>query len=75
MRSVSTRVRWAGVLVTLIILIAVPGAYADDADPFEPPERRIRPPIGATAQEEAVSFARMMWTWFMARIGPPIGLQ
>lgn len=74
MRSVSNRVRGAGLLLTLLLLIAVPGAYADATNPFEPPEARIRPPIGSTAQEP-VSLTRAIWTWLMARIGPPIGLQ
>ena len=74
MRRVRNLFRRAGGFLTLLVILGtVPSAYADGI-PFEPPEARIRPPIGATAQEP-VSFTEAIWAWLMARIGPPGGLQ
>jgi hypothetical protein len=73
MRSVSTRVRSTGVILTLLVLLAVVPVANADGNPAEPPQARILPPIGATAQQP--SFADLLWAWFMARIGPPIGAQ
>jgi hypothetical protein len=56
----------------LLLLLTVPATYADDG-PFEPPERRIRPPTGVTAQAEPPSLAETLWAWLKARIGPPGG--
>ena len=71
MRSVSVR---AGVVLAVVVLFAVvPCSYADG--PYQPPEARIMPPGGYTTQSESPSFARVMWSWLMARILPPIGLE
>jgi hypothetical protein len=70
MRSLSTRARGIA-LLTLLVVLAVPMAYADDQNPYEPPEARIRPPIGS---EETGFFELLLdWVWLYARIGSPIG--
>jgi len=60
MRSVSTRLRHGAVLLAVVALLAVPVLHADDLDPSQPPEARIRPPGGVTSQ---------------AKIRPPIGFD
>ena len=76
MRNVSTHVRQRGVLLALVVVLVAGTAYADVLDPYEyePPQSRIRPPIGLTADEEE-SLSNLVWAWLMARIAPPIGLQ
>ncbi|HYC88575.1 MAG TPA: hypothetical protein VEO54_05140 [Thermoanaerobaculia bacterium] len=58
MRGVSTRV-WVGAALVLVVL-AVPAAWADDPpSPTDPPQSRMQPPVGMTAQ---------------ARVQPPVGV-
>jgi hypothetical protein len=47
MRLVSFRLR---AVAALLLIAAMPVAYADDPDPFEPPQARINPPIGSQAR-------------------------
>lgn len=38
-------------LLTVLGLVGLPGAFADEpTNPYEPPEARIKPPTGATSQ-------------------------
>lgn len=75
MRSVSTGVRRGGALLLVLAVLAVPAVFADD-DPYEPPEARARPPIGATADPEPPGFFGSILDWWIgifARVRPPIG--
>lgn len=76
MRSVSPRVRRGGALLVLLLVLAVPTAVADDGgNPYEPPEARARPPIGATSADEDGFFAALL-DWMRAlyaRARPPVG--
>jgi hypothetical protein len=74
MRIVPTGVLRAAALATVLVVLAVPVAYADGGNPYEPPQSRINPPIGASSQDEASFFERLLdWAWLYARIRPPIG--
>lgn len=70
---VSIGVRRAAALVALVVLLAVPAAYADDEFPYEPPEARIRPPIGSSQTEPSFFELFLDWLVIYARIRPPIG--
>ena len=69
---VSTGVRGVAVLA-LVVLLAVPAGYADDTLPYEPPEARIRPPIGASQTDPSFLELLLDWLVIYARIRPPIG--
>ena len=46
MRTVSIGVRRGMALLALLLVFAAPAAYADNSNPYEPPQARIKPPIG-----------------------------
>ena len=76
MRSVSTGVRRGGALLLVLAVLDVPAAFADDDNPYEPPEARVKPPIGSTADPEPPGFFGSILQWWMrlfARVQPPIG--
>jgi len=50
MRSLSTGVRVAVTLFTLLVVLTAPAAYGDDGNPYETPAGRIMPPTGLTSQ-------------------------
>jgi hypothetical protein len=54
MRTFSTAVCRGTTLLTLLLILAAPAAYADDPVPTDP-QARIRPPIGLTSQEARIS--------------------
>ena len=67
------RVFRGGAVLALIAILVGPAAYADDPPgPFDPPEARIRPPGGVTAQEEP-TFLRLFLAWLESRISIPNG--
>lgn len=78
MRSVSRRTRRGGAVLLLVAALAVPAAYAEDgsANPFDPPEARVRPPIGLVSTEDEPSFFSSFFAWLVelqARVRPPVG--
>ena len=74
MRRVSTRVLRGGAVLALLALLIMPvAAYADGPAPPDPPQGRLGPPIGMTAEEpEASSFLDDFWSWLLA-LGHSIG--
>ena len=77
MRSVSVRLSRGGALLLILAVLAVPAAFADDdGNPYEAPEARVQPPIGATANDEPPGFFDVILDWWIglfARAQPPIG--
>lgn len=71
MRGVSTRVWGGAAVVAVLVVLAVPAAWADDPpSPTDPPQSRIQPPVGVTAD------ARMqppVGVTADARVQPPVG--
>ena len=75
MRGVSKRVRRAGGLLALSVVLSAPAVFADNPSPLpEPPGARIGNPGGAPvqSQEEPSLFDQIM-AWLAARIGNPGG--
>jgi hypothetical protein len=52
-------------------MLLAPVAFADS--PVDPPQARISPPIGASAQNSDGLLAQFIG-WLQARLSPPIGL-
>jgi hypothetical protein len=74
MRGVSMRVQKGAALFALLLALAAPTLSADEPGPFDPPEARIRPPIGVTSADEPSLWEEfLLWVELMARIRPPIG--
>ena len=46
MRSVSTRGRRRAISLVLVIAFGISAAYADEPNPFAPPQAKIGPPAG-----------------------------
>lgn len=69
------------VLVAAVVLLTVqPGPAAGQSIPVDPPEARVQPPVGVTAQARVQppvgsdrSFAKLVMTWLRARISIPNG--
>ena len=77
MRSVSARTRVGMTLLTVFVVLAVPTAFADDDPLYEPPQARIRPPVGTTTQARVRPPSGEPTTGAPstdARIKPPIGV-
>jgi hypothetical protein len=77
MRGVSGRLFHLCALLTLLVVLAVPVAFADDGatGPPPPPEARIGNPWGIAAQDEP-SLIEQFAAWLVAlqaRIGNPGG--
>lgn len=75
MRTVFIGMRRGVALLALVVVLAVPAAYADDSNPLDQsPEARIHPPIGSSSSEAPSFFELLLdWAWLYARINPPIG--
>jgi hypothetical protein len=84
------RVFKGGALVALIAILIAPAVYADDPlGPPDPPEARIRIPVGVAGQQEPSARMRppagseaqreqsivfgLFRAWLQARFGIPIG--
>jgi hypothetical protein len=81
MRSVFTagRARWP-VWLALVVTLLGSAVYADDPNPFAPPEAKIGPPPGlqsstTTQATVELSYFDLFWIWLeiQAKIGPPAG--
>ena len=71
MGELSQRVAPCGATLALVMLLGAFGADAQESDdPFAPPQNRIRPPIGVTAQAEEPPES----TDPQNRILPPVGV-
>jgi hypothetical protein len=71
MRNLVIAARRAVALATVLVVLAMPAAYADEGNPYEPPGARIKPPIGADAQEEPSVFELFVdWLCMYSRINP-----
>lgn len=70
MRFRSGGVRRLIALLTLLVVLITPVAFGDDLDPNQPPEARIKPPIGS----QSVSFFGVVGDWVVlyARFAPLI---
>jgi len=71
MRPIS--VRRGAALLALLILLAVPTAYADDPPVSDPPGAKIGPPIGAPCASPSAWELFVLGVELFAKIGPPIG--
>jgi hypothetical protein len=60
------------VLALLALLIMPAAAYAEDPAPPDPPQGRMGPPIGMTAEPEP-GFFEELWSWLLAQLESPIG--
>lgn len=47
-------------LVALLLFLVVPTVLAQESSPFDPPESRVRPPVGLTDE---------------SRVRPPVGVR
>jgi hypothetical protein len=75
MRSVFRKPFRGAALLALVAILAAPVLCADDLDPNQPPEAKIRPPIGTQAkiQPPIGLLDALLMVWQMALIQPPIG--
>lgn len=64
-------VRRGAALLTLLVLLAVPTAYADDPV-TDPPGAKIGPPIGAPSASPSAWELFVLGVELFAKIGPPI---
>jgi hypothetical protein len=62
-------------LLALLVLLTASSAFAlDTGTPYEPPDARIKPPVGVIAEPESSFFeAFLEWIALAARIHPPGG--
>jgi hypothetical protein len=67
------QVRRGAAVLAILVLVTTPVAYAEEGWPYEPPQGRISPPIGGSAQDSADSLLKQFLTWLQGRISPPIG--
>jgi hypothetical protein len=68
------RVFRTGVVVAILAILVVPAVSAEDLPPStEPPQVRIGPPIGVTAQDDPPGLIELFWLWLEMRILPPTG--
>ena len=80
MRSVFVRSRTAAAVLLLFVFVIAPIALADgEPSPFDPPQSRVRPPIGSDARIQpptgVITDARIRPpTGVESRVGPPIGV-
>lgn len=76
MRRVSLKVLRGGALLTFLAILIAPAVYADDPNPFDPPEARIKPPGGVAAQQQGQRILPPIGTAVQAevRIHPPGGV-
>lgn len=72
MQSVTTGVRRGAAWLALLIALSVQGVYADDGNPYDPPQAVIRPPSGVTSQ---VMIRPPSGATSRARIQPPVGIS
>ena len=65
------RVSRAGAVFALLAILITPAVYADDPPPgTEPPQMRIGPPGGLSAE---ISVRDLIWLWLRVSIASPIG--
>lgn len=63
------------IIIVAVVAITVQRAFADDPpSPFDPPDARVKPPIGAEARVKPPigvtsepSFFKLLLEWFAAR--------
>ena len=60
-------------LALLALLIMPVAAYANEPAPPDPPQGRLGPPIGMTADDSEPTFFDDFWSWLLARLDAPIG--
>ncbi len=61
-------------LVALLLFLVVPTVVAQESSPFEPPESRVRPPVGMTDESRVRPPVGVRGgTSSQARVQPPVG--
>lgn len=62
MRSLSSKVKVAAAVVAVLIIVGIASPVsADEPNPFQPPEARIQPPIGAMSSTPPPQTGRVIW--------------
>jgi len=72
MRIHARRVRRSIALLTVLVALGTPAVFGDDTNPNEPPEARIKPPIGVSQQVARLFDLAGDWIGLYARLMPLI---